>query len=93
MAILEAMAWAVPVVATRVGGVPELVADGITGLLVEPDDPGALGGALEALVQDPALRESFGRAGARRVASEFDSGLVAKRMMALYEELLRAGRV
>jgi glycosyltransferase involved in cell wall biosynthesis len=93
MAILEAMAWAVPVVATRVGGVPELVADGITGLLVEPDDPGALGRALEALVQDPALRESFGRAGARRVASEFDSSLVAKRMMALYEELLRARRV
>jgi glycosyltransferase involved in cell wall biosynthesis len=88
MAILEAMAWAVPVVATRVGGVPELVVDGATGLLVRPDDREALASALEALVADPGLRSSLGRAGAQRVATEFDSALVARRMVALYEELL-----
>jgi glycosyltransferase involved in cell wall biosynthesis len=90
MAILESMAWAVPVVATRVGGVPELVVDGATGLLVEPDDREALGAALEALVDDPGLRSSLGRAGAQRVATEFDSAIVAARMVALYEELLEA---
>lgn len=91
MAILEAMAWAVPVVATRVGGVPELVVDGGTGLLVRPDDREQLGSALETLVADPGLRYSLGRAGAQRVAAEFDSAVVAARMVALYEELLGAG--
>ena len=90
MAILEAMAWAVPVVATRVGGVPELVADGTTGLLVEPDDRAALADALGTLIGDRALRSALGRAGAERVAAEFDSSLAAARMVSLYEELLRA---
>jgi glycosyltransferase involved in cell wall biosynthesis len=90
MAILEAMAWAVPVVATRVGGVPELVADGVTGILVPPDDPEALGAALETLLDDADLRASLGRAGAERVATQFDARHLAGRMLSLYEELARA---
>jgi glycosyltransferase involved in cell wall biosynthesis len=87
MAILEAMAAAVPVVATRVGGVPELVADHTTGLLVPPDDSAALAAAILRLLEQEELRAELGRAGARRVEQEFESGLIARRMIALYREL------
>jgi glycosyltransferase involved in cell wall biosynthesis len=90
MAILEAMAWALPVVATRVGGVPELVVDRVTGLLVEPGDRDGLAAALETLCRDRPLRTALGTAGAQRVSAEFDSGAIASRMVALYEELVRA---
>ena len=79
IAILEAMACAVPVVATRVGGVPELVDDGETGILVEPGDAGGSRGALDEAVVDPALRVSFGRAGARRRRARFDRATMAVR--------------
>jgi glycosyltransferase involved in cell wall biosynthesis len=92
MSILEAMAWALPVVATRVGGVPELVADGSTGLLVEPGDRDGLAGALETLAGDPTLRADLGTAGASRVAEQFESSVVAKRVVGLYEELMRTRR-
>ncbi|MEP6909241.1 MAG: glycosyltransferase family 4 protein [Actinomycetota bacterium] len=88
IAILEAMAVAVPVVATRVGGVPEIVANGETGLLVEPDDVGGLAEALERVITDDALRERLGRAGATRIVEHFDAPSVARQMVALYRELL-----
>jgi len=56
LTIIEAMFAGLPVVATRVGGVPELVEDGITGFLVPPKDPGALAEALQKLIEDPELR-------------------------------------
>ena len=67
LAVLEAMAHARPVVATRVGGIPDLVEDGVTGLLVEPGDRAALRAALERLLADPELRRRMGREGRRRV--------------------------
>ena len=88
VAILEAMALALPVVSTRVGGVPELVVDGVTGLLVEPDDASALAAALTRVLTDPDERRRFGRQGAKRVAEHFDADAVASRMVGLYEELL-----
>jgi glycosyltransferase involved in cell wall biosynthesis len=87
VAILEAMASAVPVVATRVGGIPELVLDEESGLLVAPDDPRALAAALERLFAADDLRVRLGRGGARRVERHFESGKVARRMIAVYEEL------
>lgn len=68
--VLEAMAAETPVVATRTGGIPEVVTDGETGLLCPPRDPAALAAAIDRLA-DPALRERLGAAGHERVLSEF----------------------
>jgi glycosyltransferase involved in cell wall biosynthesis len=88
IAILEAMALAVPVVATRVGGVPEVIVDGESGLLVEPEDVDGLAAALGRLAEDEELRQRLGRAAAARVAEHFEAGLVARKMVALYRELV-----
>jgi glycosyltransferase involved in cell wall biosynthesis len=71
VALMEAMSAGVPVVASRLSGIPELVEDGVTGLLVPPGDHVALAAALERLAGDPALRERLGRAGRERVVREF----------------------
>ncbi len=83
------MAAGRPVVATCVGGVPQAVRDGETGLLVPPNDAEALARALERLLRDEALRRRMGRA-ARRVADErFDIAATVRRYEALYVRLLR----
>jgi glycosyltransferase involved in cell wall biosynthesis len=87
IAILEAMAEAIPVVATRVGGIPELVADRHTGLLVEPDDVNALAIALNELSSDESLRVTCGRNGALRIQSEFNAGQEGMKMVQLYRSL------
>jgi glycosyltransferase involved in cell wall biosynthesis len=68
LCVLEAMAHGKPVVASAVGGIPELVEDGVTGLLVEPGDVAGLRAALERLLADPMLRRRLGRAARKRVA-------------------------
>ncbi len=68
---LEAMACAKPVVASRVGGVPEIVLDGETGLLVPGEDASALSSALETLLADPARAQKLGAAGRERALSQF----------------------
>jgi glycosyltransferase involved in cell wall biosynthesis len=87
IAILEAMASGLPVVSTRVGGVPELVSDGDTGLLVEPDDASGLAAAIDRLAGDAELRRAFGERGARRAKDEFGAADTARRMVRLYEQL------
>jgi glycosyltransferase involved in cell wall biosynthesis len=88
MAILEAMAAGLPVVATAVGGIPELVADGETGLLVPPGDPDALAAALRRLVADPELRRRLGEAARARVEERFSLAATRSAHLALYERLL-----
>jgi starch synthase len=85
---LEAMACATAVVASRVGGIPEVVDDGVTGLLVPPDDPAALAGALNLLLRDPGRAEALGRAGRERAVSEFSWTMVAAQTAGLYESLV-----
>lgn len=82
----EALAAGVPVVASDIGALPEIVRDGQEGLLVPPRDAGALAEALVRLATDAALRRRMGEAGAARVRSEFSSA----RMVARYEQLLAA---
>src|SRR5262249_815838 len=82
--ILEAMASGLPVVATRVGGNPELVADGNTGLLVPPRDPGALANAMSLLLADPRKAQTFGAAGKHRVETEFSLARMVRETEDLY---------
>lgn len=92
-AVLEAMAAGKPVVASRVGGVPEAVVDGATGLLVPPGEPESLAGAILALLDDPRRAEAMGRAGRQRVVERFGMARMVEETQTIYEELLRgAGR-
>jgi len=87
LVVLEAMASARAVVATPVGGTPELVQDGETGLLVPPRDPEALAAALRRLLADADLRRRLGEAGERRVRAEFTLDAMCSRVLAIYDEL------
>jgi glycosyltransferase involved in cell wall biosynthesis len=84
MALLEAMAAGLPVVATRVGGIPEVITDGRDGLLVEPRDPAALAAEMDTLLADPVRRATLGRAARRRIAESFSVEAVLPRVEALW---------
>lgn len=84
LCVLEAMAHGRPVVATAVGGIPEVVVDGVTGLLVPPGDAAALRSAVERLLADPVLRRRMGREGRRRVAAQCARDRVAEATLQVY---------
>jgi glycosyltransferase involved in cell wall biosynthesis len=86
--LMEAMASGLPVVATRVGGIPDVVRDGIEGFLVEPGDAEGMAGRIEQLASDPDLRARMGAAGRQRAVDEFSIEKCARRYEALYEEIL-----
>jgi glycosyltransferase involved in cell wall biosynthesis len=88
--LLEAMAAGRPVVATNVGGIPELVIDGTTGLLVPPSNPDALSRMIITLLSDPERARIMGHAGRERVAKHFPIGTMVKRTETLYTELLQS---
>ena len=87
LAIAEAMAARCPVVATRVGGVPALVRDGSTGLLVPPNNPEALAGGVIHLLSDPQRAARFGAAGRAHVEANFSLARMVSRYERLYREL------
>ena len=89
--LMEAMALGVPVVTTRVMGIPELVEDGVSGLLVAPGSRGELAGALQRLIDDAQLRAALGEAARRRVEAEHDLDRSAAQLRALFAERLGAG--
>jgi glycosyltransferase involved in cell wall biosynthesis len=92
VSILEAMAAGLPVVASSVGGVPELVADGETGLLVPPGDPAAMAAALGRLLEDVDLRRRLGAAGRDRALRCFDVRTQRRAHLDCYaRELIRRG--
>jgi len=84
---LEAMACGTAVVASRTGGIPEVVADGQTGLLVPPGEPEPLAAALNTLVRDPDRAAAMGQAGRKRAVAEFGWPAIAAQTAALYAEL------
>jgi starch synthase len=84
---LEAMACGTAVVGSRTGGIPEVVDEGETGLLVPPGDPEALAAALNAVLSDPDLAQAMGQAGRKRAVAEFGWAAIAAQTANLYAEL------
>lgn len=84
--LMEAMASRIPVVTTRITGVPELVEDGVAGRLVPPGDTNALAGVIAALLADPGLRARMGAAGRDKVEQEFDVSREATRLLSMFRE-------
>ena len=93
VSVLEAMAAGLPVVASRVGGVPEQVVDGETGILVDPGDPKPLAAALKRLTGDPALRRRLGAAGRARAEERFDLEPFRRAHLELYSRELATRRL
>ncbi len=89
--LLEAQSQKLACVSTRVSGIPELIDDGVTGLLVEPRAPAALADALARLIGDPALRRRLGEAGYRRTTTEFSMDAGADRLAARFADTLAGG--
>ncbi len=89
--VLEAMASGVPVVATAVGGTPDLIEEGVTGRLVPPGDAGALASGILRVLRDPGAREEMSRAALERVRAGFGLDAMVARTAGLYEELLASG--
>jgi glycosyltransferase involved in cell wall biosynthesis len=90
MAVLEAAAQGVPVVACAVGGIPELVHSGDNGLLVPPNDPTALTDAMRELLDDPALVRRLGVAGWRRVRDRHDPQDYGRKLTSVFDEVIAA---
>ncbi len=88
LSLMETMAMARPIVATRTGGTVEIVEDGVTGLVVEPGDPAALAEAVGRVLRSPALGESLGRAGRQRVEERYTRARHIEHIRGLYEAAL-----
>jgi len=82
--LLEAMNYGTPVIASRIGGIPDIVEDGVSGLLVPAGDPAALAGALRRLIEDPALARRLGEAGRQRVRERFNWDAIVQRWKEVY---------
>jgi len=88
LVLLEALALARPVVATAVGGIPEIVEHGVSGLLVEAGDANALAGACLRVIDDPAFGRQMGSAGRRRVETAFSAAVMAADVAKVYRTLV-----
>ncbi len=89
LSILEAMFFGCPSVARRVGGIPEVMADDVTGLLVDSAEAEALARAVEGLIKDPARRQALGHAAQARARNQFSAGVIVPRYEALYRRLVK----
>lgn len=89
--LMEAMACGVPVISTGISGIPELVEDGVSGVLVPEKDPRALSGAIGTVLADAGMRRRFSVEGRTKVVNEFDIRDVAGRLLDLFESVRAAG--
>ena len=92
LSILEALALSRPVVASNVGGIPEMITDGVNGILVPPHDPDALAAAIIRLLRDHPFADTLGRAGHDMVHDRFCIDLMVESVQAIYEEGARSVR-
>ena len=88
VACVEASACGIPVIATNVGGLPEVVKNGITGIIVEPKNPEQTANAIERLLNDESLRIKMGEDGRRNVIDNFDWEKSVEKMMNVYNKVL-----
>jgi glycosyltransferase involved in cell wall biosynthesis len=88
VSLLQAAAAGVPIVTTRAGGLPEAVADGVSGILVPPGDVPALTEAVRRLLCDEALRRRMGEAGRARILAEFSIDAMVEGNLAVYRQVL-----
>ena len=86
---LEAMAMAKPVVATRVGGTPEAIEDGVTGLLIPPKNPDALTKVIIKLLKNKELARKMGEAGRKRAEEHFDINTMVNKTIQVYENCMK----
>lgn len=91
MSLLEAMAWGLPAIVTRVGAIPEVVTDGIEGFLVDPGDVEALANRMLCLSADATRRRQMGLAARRRVEQDFSLNRMVDRTVGIYQEILSLG--
>ncbi|MFH1111420.1 MAG: glycosyltransferase family 4 protein [Planctomycetota bacterium] len=92
MAVVEAMAAGVPVAASRIGGIPDLIEDGVTGLLFDPNDASDIRWAARRLLEDAPLAERFARTARERAMTQYHPRAIAERHLEIYREVLGAGR-
>jgi len=91
VALMEAMAMEIPTISTTVSGIPELIDDGVNGLLVPPQDPAALADAIERLLADETLRLKLGQAARQKIIEAFDVDKSTAQIAALFQQIF-AGR-
>ena len=91
--LIEAAAMSRPIVATTIPGVTEVVEDGVNGLLVPPQDAGALAEGIRRLLDDPSLRSRYGIMGRRKATQQYDYNVVAGRYLEEYGRAWSEGRV
>jgi glycosyltransferase involved in cell wall biosynthesis len=89
--VLEAMAVGLPIVGTTSGGVPEMIEDGASGVLVEPENSEALAGAIAWLLSEPGLAKRLANAARERVSALFEASIHAGNVERVYRELLAEG--
>jgi len=90
--ILDAQFFSLPVVASRVGGIPEIVRDGVQGFLVPPNNPAAMAAALRKLLESPGLRSRMGQAGRDQVLERFTADRMVADTVTAYDAVLEMSR-
>ena len=86
MCSAEAMATGIPVVASRVGGIPNVVQDGVSGILVEPGDARELAGAIRQFFEDPQLRNTYGVRGSQIAEQRWKPSVIARQTVDVYRK-------